>query len=471
VCKALEDAFTLCQRTVTDVKTKITHLSRELNHVEDGPFTDLKEDLKGLMEGATKYSETLFERRVVAKEVQLSVRGKESERRLAREKIEQDELSATLTEKLKPHAAIANEIITIVEQVQEENLPFDAKAAEVEEMVSEISETVEAAFSKAEDVRNWINDNLPPSPAKGSLQEMVREMTKVRSLVQRAATLCRQWMQRMEKIEPRLIEKAQVELALGLTRLLKGKTDVETLWKKVTKKEVATPEEFEAFVKKQSLNIPRVRTILEKCGATDALTFDHFNGLFKAYYRCVTETLITDILEIKTCKKVAELKVEEVVEVLEDHIEDPSTNLVRFKCRTTKDKDNSEGFVTIVGNKLTRYLTLRRDGYKCVKENSLTDNFDMENFKVLRKLKENDYLRSLTFPVLEPKSGLYRMKAQMMDENLVGWITITGNQGTRFLVNCELPDHIPPKVDEEKAKENTDVKMKDAEETKDEEKD
>jgi len=113
---------------------------------------------------------------------------------------------------------------------------------------------------------------------------------------------------------------------------------------------------------------------------------------------------------------------------------------------------------TIKGNKNSVYLKFQQSFYKVIKESVLTDTLEMSNFKVVRRLKEGDYVRELSHPQLEEKSKLWRMKAQALEDGVVAWVTIKGNTGTTFLVNVDAPAPKVVKKDETEEAVKTEVK-------------
>jgi len=233
-------------------------------------------------------------------------------------------------------------------------------------------------------------------------------------------------------------EKFRVDFAVLLkAHLTSNAIDEEALFKSLAQgKETLSLEEFSKFARTIVPDLEQFDELLyESLGSVKELTKEHLSQLSKVSYRCLKRALVTDIVDIKSCKKLKAIEPEEIVQVMEKHTVCEKTGLVRFKGRTD---DGTEGYLTIKGNKNTLYLKLQQNWYRVVKETVLTGAFEMSGVKVIRRLREGDFLRELSHPQLEEKSGLYRMKAQSVLDNEIGWVTLK-NATTRFLVNCELP--------------------------------
>eukprot|EP00397_Hematodinium_sp_SG-2012_P052813 GEMP01062680.1.p1 GENE.GEMP01062680.1~~GEMP01062680.1.p1 ORF type:complete len:252 (+),score=101.64 GEMP01062680.1:110-865(+) len=196
-----------------------------------------------------------------------------------------------------------------------------------------------------------------------------------------------------------------------------------------------------------------LEAIMTSVGAKDGFTKDTLPSILTFYYRVQKPCLLTDILEAKECKKIRKLKVEEILELEEDHLEDDECGIVRFKVTALADK--AQGYVALAGNKGTQYLSVLRRGYKVVKHTIISEQLSLDTTpKIVRKLKVGEILRMVEPPVLDEKSTLWRIKAMALGDNIEGYVTVLGNQGTCFLANCDIPADIPviadlPTADEE----------------------
>lgn len=70
--------------------------------------------------------------------------------------------------------------------------------------------------------------------------------------------------------------------------------------------------------------------------------------------------------------------------------------------------------------------------YTCTATVAITDNFDVKNCKVLKKLAVDDVFTLLEGPVKEEDSGIQRIRVKLSKEDLEGWVTLQGNAGTVY---------------------------------------
>jgi len=71
--------------------------------------------------------------------------------------------------------------------------------------------------------------------------------------------------------------------------------------------------------------------------------------------------------------------------------------------------------------------------YKCVQATTMTDGLDITKAKTVRKLEPGELLTALDPPVLEPDSGVMRVRARGEKDGKVGFVSVRGNQGTPIL--------------------------------------
>lgn len=89
-----------------------------------------------------------------------------------------------------------------------------------------------------------------------------------------------------------------------------------------------------------------------------------------------------------------------------------------------------EGCVTISQEVFLRVVRLF---YKVVKETAMTESKAIKDSKTLRRLELNEVVEVLEGPVREDAAEVMRIRAKAMRDDLEGWATVTGNQGTVFL--------------------------------------
>ncbi|CAE8604043.1 unnamed protein product, partial [Polarella glacialis] len=159
--------------------------------------------------------------------------------------------------------------------------------------------------------------------------------------------------------------------------------------------------------------------------------------LIRTCMKVLKDGLITDNASIADGQTLRRLEVGEVVEVLSSPAADGDTEVMRAKCRTTKD--GLEGWVSISGNQGSVFLQEGGTVFKVVKEIIMTDSFELDSedskdvTKEPRKLRAGELIEVRVFESKEEKSGLVRLKCKAKSDGALGWVTIVGNAGTKFL--------------------------------------
>merc|ERR1712176_123805 len=78
------------------------------------------------------------------------------------------------------------------------------------------------------------------------------------------------------------------------------------------------------------------------------------------------------------------------------------------------------------------FLELIRLYYKCVKSTVLTETISIKS-KTVRRLEAGEVLECLEGPSKEDGANVQRVRCQAVSDDVLGWVTIAGNQGTPFL--------------------------------------
>jgi len=176
---------------------------------------------------------------------------------------------------------------------------------------------------------------------------------------------------------------------------------------------------------------------------------------------------LTDVCDIGTpFKKVRAVEIGDIVRLLGD-FKKTKNGMLRFKCEFVpgiggaEDEEKKIGFITRIGNKDKTFLCPYSSGYVVRKETVLTDKFEMSaGFKPLARLKVNEKVRAIGFPMREGISKLIRVKAVTLNPKNAkcGYVTVEGNQGSAYLEACTLD--IP---EEEEEKDEPDSPKKEGE--------
>lgn len=107
--------------------------------------------------------------------------------------------------------------------------------------------------------------------------------------------------------------------------------------------------------------------------------------------------------------------------------------------------DKGEGIGTISRGSFLRAM---QQFYICAKSIAITNDFVIGKGKPQRMLAEDEVVEVLEGPQGDDKLGVMRVRARMLSDGLVGWVSVSGNQGTVFLkektkpylsCNAELP--------------------------------
>lgn len=80
------------------------------------------------------------------------------------------------------------------------------------------------------------------------------------------------------------------------------------------------------------------------------------------------------------------------------------------------------------------FLRLVRVYYKVVRETVLSDSINIKESKVVRRVEPDEVIEIDEGPVKEDSVGVMRIKGRATRDGTVGWATISGNQGSVFLV-------------------------------------
>ncbi|CAE7498506.1 Man1a1 [Symbiodinium pilosum] len=108
-----------------------------------------------------------------------------------------------------------------------------------------------------------------------------------------------------------------------------------------------------------------------------------------------------------------------------------------------KEEQVSLVFDSIPGSEegISRWSFLRsfQQFFVCQKSIALTFDFVISNCKPLRMLATDEVMEVLEGPQTDPKLGITRVKGRVLEHNVVGWATVSGNQGSVFLKEKAKP--------------------------------
>merc|ERR1740121_3582052 len=124
------------------------------------------------------------------------------------------------------------------------------------------------------------------------------------------------------------------------------------------------------------------------------------------------------------------LKVDEVLELLEGPQKETYEPALRVKGKASKDE--ALGWFTVRDKTGTVFAEADGKYYTCVASVAMTDNQDIKDCKVLRKLQKDELFLVEEKPVVDESSGISRVQAKTLKDDLTGWVTLKGNAGTAY---------------------------------------
>jgi len=124
------------------------------------------------------------------------------------------------------------------------------------------------------------------------------------------------------------------------------------------------------------------------------------------------------------------LKVDEVLELLEGPKKETYEPALRVKGKASKDE--ALGWFTVRDKTGTVFAEADGKYYTCTASVAMTDNRDIKECKVLRKLQKDELFLVEDKPVEEEGSGITRVLGKTLKDELTGWVTLKGNAGTAY---------------------------------------
>jgi len=124
------------------------------------------------------------------------------------------------------------------------------------------------------------------------------------------------------------------------------------------------------------------------------------------------------------------LKVDEVLELIEGPRAETVQPVLRVRGKATSDE--ALGWFTVSDKIGTVFAEQDSKYYVVTGSVALTDNRDIKDCKVLRKLNVGELFLAEEAPVEEEDTGLKRIKATTLKDSVTGWLTLKGNAGTTY---------------------------------------
>jgi len=159
------------------------------------------------------------------------------------------------------------------------------------------------------------------------------------------------------------------------------------------------------------------------------------------------EVQLDSDFKISGSTAVKKLKPGEVMEMLEG----PKKEVMPpgLKARGKAMSDNAIGWFTIRDKQGNVFAEAEGKFYTCTSAVAMTDNLDIKDCNVIKKLTVGELFNAEEGPVVQEEQGISRVKGKTSKDDKVGWITIKGNAGTvyatastkHYAVVKEVPMH------------------------------
>ncbi|CAK0828996.1 unnamed protein product [Prorocentrum cordatum] len=124
------------------------------------------------------------------------------------------------------------------------------------------------------------------------------------------------------------------------------------------------------------------------------------------------------------------LGADEIVELLEGPRKETFAPALRARGKACKDQ--AQGWFTARNKKGTILAEADANYYSCVTSVAMTDELDVKNCNVVRKLAVGELFTVTEGPVEEKDAGITRVKGKAVKDDKEGWITSKGNAGTVY---------------------------------------
>jgi len=85
------------------------------------------------------------------------------------------------------------------------------------------------------------------------------------------------------------------------------------------------------------------------------------------------------------------------------------------------------------GLRYEEFSSAVKDTFRCEKTIAVSDGFAIGSSKLLRTLDPGELCELVEGPQIDEATKVERVKVCMLKDKLVGWVTVTGNQGTAYL--------------------------------------
>jgi len=150
----------------------------------------------------------------------------------------------------------------------------------------------------------------------------------------------------------------------------------------------------------------------------------------KPYYSCKEEVVLQTEFSSDNTEDMRTLRQDEVLELVEGPRKEVFGKASRVRGKALSD--GVTGWFTVKDSKGSAIAEPDGQYYSCTTSVAMTDEQDIRNCNVVRKLVEGEVFTVLEGPVQDKEAGITRVKGKATKDEQEGWITIKGNAGTIY---------------------------------------
>jgi len=151
----------------------------------------------------------------------------------------------------------------------------------------------------------------------------------------------------------------------------------------------------------------------------------------KPFYSCQVEIALERDFKVEgEDGLVRNLKADEVLELIEGPRKQTFEPGLRVRGKAALD--GAMGWFSVRDRAGTVFAEADGKYSSCTSSVAMTDNMDIKDCKVIRKLAAGELFTVEEGPIEEKEAGITRVKGKTMKDELDGWITIKGNAGTVY---------------------------------------
>lgn len=148
-------------------------------------------------------------------------------------------------------------------------------------------------------------------------------------------------------------------------------------------------------------------------------------------YCCLEALSMSDGFPSEGGAEIRGLRAGEVVELLEGPRKEVPNNAMRARCKAVSD--GATGWFTVKTKQGQECAKQGKSTFTCKSSIALTNDKNIKECKVLRKLDKGEVLLVLEGPMDDEVAGVTRIKAKAKKDDAEGWVTTKGNAGSIYV--------------------------------------